>query len=84
MSKQKAVDFLVAKRGCSQRDAEAIIADTFEALSAATQNVGDRVMIRGFGTFTVKLRKARDARNPATGEIVRVEERQQLAFKAAK
>ena len=36
---------------------------------------GERVDIRGFGSFLVKQRPARDARNPATREIVKLQER---------
>ena len=45
---------------------------------------GDRVDIRGFGSFIVKQRAARDARNPATREIVKLQERFVPVFKVSK
>ena len=45
---------------------------------------GERVDIRGFGSFLVKQRPARDARNPATSEIVKLQERFVPVFKVSK
>ena len=45
---------------------------------------GERVDIRGFGSFLVKQRPARDARNPATSEIVKLQERFVPTFKVSK
>ena len=45
---------------------------------------GERVDIRGFGSFLVKHRPARDARNPATREIVKLQERFVPVFKVSK
>jgi nucleoid DNA-binding protein len=42
------------------------------------------VDLRGFGSFIIKQRAARDARNPATREIVRLKERFIPAFKVSK
>ena len=45
---------------------------------------GERVDIRGFGSFLVKQRPARDARNPATSEIVKLQERFVPVYKVSK
>ena len=45
---------------------------------------GDGIEIRGFGTFKVRHRKARTARNPRTGEPVEVPARAVAAFKPSK
>jgi len=45
---------------------------------------GERIDIRGFGSFLVKQRPARDARNPATREIVKLQERFVPVFKVSK
>ena len=42
---------------------------------------GDSVQLRGFGTFAVKRREARQGRNPLTGEAVAVPEKAVLAFR---
>jgi nucleoid DNA-binding protein len=43
----------------------------------------DEVAIHGFGTFKVKQRAARTARNPHTGESIKVPAKKALAFKPA-
>ena len=45
---------------------------------------GDRVELRGFGVFSTRTRKARSARNPKTGESVKVMEKSVPFFKAGK
>ena len=45
---------------------------------------GERIDIRGFGSFLVKQRPARNARNPATREIVKLQERFVPVFKVSK
>jgi nucleoid DNA-binding protein len=48
-----------------------------------TLEKGQKVELRGFGTFRVDERKARKARNPRTGEIVMVPAKKVPAFKAS-
>ena len=45
---------------------------------------GDRVELRGFGVFSIKLQKARISRNPKTGEKVNTPEKKTIHFKMAK
>lgn len=59
--------------------ARAIIRSVTDSIVAAAKS-GDKVSIRGFGTFERKLRAARLARNPQTGEPIRVAERHKLTF----
>ena len=54
-----------------QRDVERIVSTIFDEISAALAR-GDRVELRGFGAFSVKMRDARVGRNPRTGESVQV------------
>ena len=53
-------------------DVELIVATIFDQITAALAR-GQRVELRGFGAFTVKQRKARNGRNPRTGEAVPVD-----------
>ncbi len=53
------------------RDVELAVSTTFEQVAAALAR-GDRVELRGFGSFSVRRRPARLGRNPATGEHVDV------------
>lgn len=63
--------------------AEQAVQIVTDAISRLTGS-GERVTIRGFGTFQVKVRNARTGRNPRTGEKVEIAAREQLVFKAAK
>lgn len=45
---------------------------------------GERVEVRGFGSFCTRQRKARQGRNPRTGESVRVDAKSAVHFKAGK
>jgi len=67
----------------TQRDIERIINVIFEEISAALSAEG-RVELRGFGSFTVKRRSARVGRNPRTGDVVSVPEKNVLHFKTSK
>jgi integration host factor subunit beta len=51
---------------------------------AAALAKGDRVELRGFGAFSVKVRPARQGRNPRTGAPVRVEEKRVPFFRTGK
>ena len=64
-------------------DIELIVTTIFDEIAAALAR-GGRVELRGFGTFTVKRRDARIARNPRTGEAVAVKEKALPFFKAGK
>ena len=66
-----------------QRDVEHIVNTILEEVVSALSR-GDRVELRGFGTFSVKNRPARIGRNPNTGEKVSVEEKFVPYFKPGK
>jgi len=66
-----------------QRDVEHVVNAVLEEVISALSR-GDRVELRGFGTFSVKNRQARIGRNPRTGEKVSVEERFAPFFKPSK
>jgi integration host factor subunit beta len=56
------------------RDVERIVSTIFDEIADALAR-GDRVELRGFGTFSVKRRAARVGRNPRTGTAVHVGEK---------
>jgi integration host factor subunit beta len=66
-----------------QRDVERIVNTIFDEISGALSR-GDRVELRGFGSFSVRKRNARVGRNPRTGETVNVEEKFLPFFKTGK
>jgi integration host factor subunit beta len=66
-----------------QRDVEQIVNTVLDVITGALVK-GQRVELRGFGTFSVKDRPARMGRNPRTGETVKVAAKRLPAFKAGK
>lgn len=65
------------------RDVETIVKAILGEITAAMAR-GDRVELRGFGTFSVKNRLARTGRNPRTGAYVSIEKKSAPFFKAGK
>ena len=69
--------------GLTKVEVEAVLEGFIVSISDSLKR-GKRVDIRGFGSFLVKQRAARDARNPATREIVKLKERFIPMFKVSK
>ena len=65
------------------KDAEIAINAIFDAMISSLAS-GQRIEIRGFGSFDINHRPPRTARNPKTGEKVAVPEKFVLQFKAGK
>jgi len=80
MTKADLVEGVASKTGLTKTDV-AVVVDTFLNAIKDTLEGGKNIEIRGFGTFKVKLRKARKARNPRTGEEVPVPDRKVPVFK---
>lgn len=55
----------------AQRDLEVVVNTMFDAMTHALA-MGDRIEIRGFGSFSVRHRRSRQGRNPKTGELIDV------------
>ena len=66
-----------------QRDVERIVSTIFDEIAGALSR-GDRVELRGFGSFSVKRRGPRMGRNPRTGDAVPVAEKFIPYFKTGK
>lgn len=65
------------------KDIERIVSVVLDKITTSLAT-GDRVEFRGFGTFSVRTRTPRIAKNPRTGEQVKVEERNIPHFKTGK
>jgi DNA-binding protein HU-beta len=83
MNKVDLVRSAVERLELSRRDAIILIDGVFEDIQAAVVT-GEPVKIPGFGQFKVRDRAARMARNPATGEQVKVPAKRVFKFLAAK
>ena len=66
-----------------QRDMERIVTTIFDEITTALE-AGNRVELRGFGSFSVKERGSRVGRNPRSGEVVNVAAKRLPYFKTGK
>jgi DNA-binding protein HU-beta len=81
MTKAELVDRMAKDAGVSKAAAgKALIAFT-KAISGALKK-GDKIVLIGFGTFSVAKRKARKGRNPQTGKEITIKARKVVKFKA--
>ena len=67
----------------SRRDTEVMVNAVFDSMTDALAK-GERIEIRGFGSFIVKQRAAREGRNPRTGALVAVAAKKVPLFKVGK
>jgi len=83
MTKKELVAAVAAETGVEKKVVEAVVAEAFEAITAALKE-GEKVQIFGFGNFETKEVAAREGRNPATGETIQIAASKKPAFTAAK
>ena len=83
MTKSDIIREVAEGTGLTKVEIEAVLDGIIKSISESLKR-GERVDLRGFGSFIVKQRAARDARNPATREIVQLQERHIPAFKVSK
>jgi DNA-binding protein HU-beta len=83
MTKADIVDKVAIGTGLTKLETEAIIEGFFKTvIESLTEGKG--IEIRGFGSYKVKKKNARHARNPKTGEQVQVPEHYVPTFKFSK
>ena len=83
MTKKEIVKQISERIGLTQLKTKDIVQQTFDAIVDTLIEAG-RIELRNFGVFEVKMRKARKARNPRTGERVDVEPKMVVTFKPGK
>ena len=83
MNKSELIVALAQKAELSKKDAEKALGAFVEVVSE-TLKAGDKVQLVGFGTFESKARPARTARNPRTGEELKIAASKTAAFKVGK
>jgi DNA-binding protein HU-beta len=83
LTKADIVNTVADATGITKIETEAVI-DGFITTIINTLKQGQSIDIRGFATFTVKKHKEKLARNPKTGEVVKVKERFVPAVKLSK
>src|ERR1700734_3955578 len=80
MNKAELIDVLTDKLGSDRRHATAAVENVVDTIVRAVHK-GDSVTITGFGVFEQRRRAARVARNPRTGETVKVKPTSVPAFR---
>jgi DNA-binding protein HU-beta len=83
MNKQAIVEAVHGVLNTTKVQAEQIVDKVFDSIVGSLKK-GEEVSIAGLGIFSVKARAARDARNPRTGETVKVPAMNVPKFRAAK
>ena len=72
MTKRELIDEVIkVYTRFSRRDAEVMVNAVFDSMTEALSR-DERIEVRGFGSFVVKHRQAREGRNPKTGALVRI------------
>ena len=75
---------LVAKRSDLPKKQAEMVVNTVLVSVVEALDAGEKVELRGFGSFRMKVREARTARNPKTGEKVQVDQKKVPFFRAGK
>ncbi len=80
MNKGELVEALASETGESKRSAEDFLNAFIDTVTTQVKK-GERVQLPGFGTFERRARSARTARNPRTGEEIKIKATKVPAFK---
>ncbi len=83
MTKTELIEIIARGTGLTKQETGAVLSGFTETVKEALSR-SEPVDIRGFGSFRVQERAARNARNLATGEIMRVEAKKVPVFKPSR
>ncbi len=84
MTKADLVDKIAEKKpGLTRKQVEIVVNTVLDGIKDALSRE-DKVEIRGFGSFRIRHRRAKEGRNPKTGETVSVPPKKVPFFKAGK
>ena len=83
MTKSELAEQVSAKINLTKKETEHIVSIIFESIINALSK-GDKVELRGFGSFRIRHRSSRDGRNPKTGLKVKVPSKKVPFFRAGK
>ncbi|MBH43434.1 MAG: integration host factor subunit beta [Rickettsiales bacterium] len=84
MNKSELIDFLSEKfKHLPSREIEKMFEKIISSFSDSLAN-GDRIEIRNFGSFSIKQREKREARNPKSGEKIFVGSKKSIHFRSSK
>ncbi|MCG6979797.1 MAG: integration host factor subunit beta [Deltaproteobacteria bacterium] len=83
MNKSQLIERIAKEEGITIKNAASVVNVVFDSMSDSLAK-GDRVEIRGFGSFKVKSYDSYQGRNPKTGEIIQVKQKKLPYFKVGK
>ncbi len=83
MTKADLVEKVAKEAEMTKKDAEQLVEIIFESI-VDTLNKGEKIELRGFGSFRVRERDARKGRNPKTGSAVSIPAKRVAYFKPGK
>lgn len=84
MTKAELIERVSEKiQGLTKRQTEVIVNSVFNSIKESLAK-GNKIEIRGFGSFRIRQRRQRDGRNPKTGVSVSVPAKRVPFFKAGK
>jgi DNA-binding protein HU-beta len=83
MKKSDLVDAIAGKAGIAKAQAQDIVEHVFDLITDGLSK-GEKIDLRGFGTFSVRESAARTGRNPQTGDAIQIPARRVPGFKAGK
>ena len=83
MNKKEIIKAVADNAEVTAKDAERVIDALFDEVSNQLV-AGEKVVFSNFGTFEVRNRKAREGRNPSTGDKISIPAQKTPAFKAGK
>ncbi|GAB4385370.1 MAG: HU family DNA-binding protein [Elainellaceae cyanobacterium] len=83
MNKGELVDKVAEKANVTKKQADAVLTAAIDSIMEAVSQ-GDKVTLVGFGSFEPRERKAREGRNPKTGEVMEIPATTVPAFSAGK
>jgi integration host factor subunit beta len=84
MTKSQLIERVASRtRHISKRDIEIVVDTLFGSMAEALVR-GERIEIRGFGSFRVRVREAHEGLNPKTRERIQIPARRRLLFRVAK
>ncbi len=83
MTKADLVEIVAREADMTKKDVEQLVEIIFDSI-VNTLNHGEKIELRGFGSFRVRERNARKGRNPKTGEPVEIPAKRVAYFKPGK
>ena len=84
MTKVELVEKMATDAGITKTAAGAALASFIEGVTKALKKKDGKVTLVGFGTFSKTRRKARQGRNPQTGDVIKIKASNAVKFKAGK